>query len=107
MKTLHSLLLALLLALAASTSYARDTVSFSLSLGYPAYYPPDVVYYSPPPPVVYYEPGPVYYPYYSSQAYFSYYDRGDWGGHRHWRRHAWRDHDRHEWREHHRHWDRD
>lgn len=95
MKTMRLVLLALLLAMAGTTAYARDSFSLSIGLGYPAYYyaPPPVVYYEPP-PVVYYRPAPVYY----YGPWISY--RYDEPRHRHHHRH-WRDHNRHDRR-----WDR-
>ena len=73
-----------LLAGLTGTAAARDNVSFSLSLGVPAYAyaPPPPVYYAPsayyyaPAPVVYYQPAPVYY----SQPAFGFTIRD---GHRH------------------------
>lgn len=96
MKTMRLVLLALLLAMAGTTAYARDSFSLSIGLGYPAYYaPPPVVYYEPP-PVVYYRPAPVYY----YGPWISYrYDEPRYRHHHHHRH--WRDHDRHD-----RHWDR-
>lgn len=96
MKTMRLVLLALLLAMAGTTAYARDSFSLSIGLGYPAYpayyAPPPVVYYEPP-PVVYYRPAPVYY----YGPWISY--RYDEPRHRHHRH--WRDHNRHDRR-----WDR-
>lgn len=87
MKKLHSVLLALTLAVAGTTSaYAHDSFGFSINLGGPAYYAPPVRYYAPP-PVVYYRPAPIYY---GPQAYYSYQEP-----------HYEYDHEHHDW--HHRH----
>ena len=80
-----------LLAGLSGVAAARDNVSFSLSLGVPAYAPyvappapvyyapPAPVYYAPPPPPrVYYAPAPVVYGY------------GYYGGYRPYYRHHYR-----------------
>lgn len=94
MKTMRLVLLALVLAMAGTTAYARDSVNFSLSFGYPAYYsPPPVVYYSPPP--VYYAPAPAYYHYYGPRVYYHYDEPRFRHDHRHWNKHQRHDHRRH------------
>jgi len=82
------------LAAASIPASARDNVSFSLSIGTPAYAygPPPVVYY--PAPVyyersrVYYAPAPVYYgppAVYYSRPGRDYAPRRDWARHhKHW-----------------------
>jgi hypothetical protein len=98
MKKMRLVLLGFVLMLAGATSaYARDSFSFGLNIGGPAYYgPPPAVYYQPAPPVVYY-PAPGYYnhyyaprayyrPYYAPRPYYNHGPRGGWddrrGGHR-------------------------
>jgi len=94
MKKIRLVFLALALVLAGTSSaYARDSVGFSVNLGFPGYYAaPPPVYYSAP-PVVYYSPAPAYYSYYGPSVYyrsyeprFRYYDRDF--------HHGWHDHDR-------------
>lgn len=88
MKKIRLVFLTLILVMAGTSSaYARDSVGFSINLGFPGYYAaPPVVYYSPP-PVVYYGSAPAYYNYYAPTAYyrpyeprFQHYDRGHHGG---------------------------
>ena len=96
MKTLHRILLGLLLAGSlVSGAYAHGPrVGVSVQFGYPVYYAPPVRYVPPPtyyaPPPVYYAPSPaVYWPgsYPYAASYYGY-DRGRyWGGHRHWQHH--------------------
>ena len=88
-------LLALLLGMTVSTSsFAHDSIGFSLNIGRPYFYSPPV-YYSPP-PLVYFEPRPIYREYYSSSpnVYYypgvdRYYDYNDWRGYHehHWHHH--------------------
>jgi hypothetical protein len=103
MKTMRLVLLALLLAMAGTTAYARDSFSLSIGLGYPAYYaPPPAVYYAPP-PVVYYQPAPAYY--YGPWISYRYDEPRYRHQHRHWRSHDRHDrHNRHD--RHDRRWDR-
>jgi hypothetical protein len=92
MKKLRLALLAFALLLAGtSTAFARDSFSFGLNIGGPAYYgPPPAVYYAPPPPVVYYGPAPYYRhyaprayyrPYYAPRAYYNHGPYRGWDGH--------------------------
>ena len=87
-----------LLAGMAGAAAARDNVSFSISIGTPAYVQvPSQVYYAPPPPV-YYVPAPVHYSapvvhiaappmYLAAPRYIERQPRG-----RHWNKHPKRDH---------------
>ena len=96
MKTLRMFLLGLFLATAGTAAQARDSVSLSLSFGYPVYYdPPPAIYYAPP-PVVYYRPAPAYYA--GPWGYYRY----DEPRHRHHHHKHWRKHERHDYR-----WSRD
>jgi hypothetical protein len=87
-----------MLAVMAGAAAARDSVSFSVSIGTPAFIVPAPVYYVPPPPV-YFLPAAVYYAppvVYSGAPVHVVPVRPlrHYQPPRHWHRHQWHDHGR-------------
>jgi hypothetical protein len=82
------ILVGMFFAVFSAAASARDHVSFSLSVGVPAYtYAAPAPVYYPPPQVVYYPPAPVYYAppaavYYAPVPLAPRFVGGRWHGHR-------------------------